>query len=90
MYAIMKSGPTSGISADSLPPRDWRCLDRLVRADLGPPCTRVKLGLKSKYYMNQKTSNGMRQVDDLPAAQTIAPVGIPAGDEDADCEACTL
>ena len=89
MYAIMQKWTDQGISADFY---------RRVIGDASIASSelisdylyRVKLGLKSKYYMNQKTSNGMRQVDDLPAAQTIAPVGIPAGDEDADCEACTL
>ncbi len=89
MYAIMQKWTDQGISADFY---------RRVIGDASIASSelisdylyRVKLGLKSKYYMNQKTSNGMRQVDDLPAARTIAPVGIPAGDEDADCEACTL
>ncbi|MBS0460241.1 MAG: hypothetical protein JSR22_09215, partial [Proteobacteria bacterium] len=49
---------------------------------------RVKLGLKSKYYMNQKTSAGMRQLElNIPKAR---PEELAAAEHDSDCEACTL
>ena len=53
---------------------------------------RVKLGLKSKYYMNQKTSAGMRQLElAIPKAtpEALAAASLVDADDDT-CEACTL
>ena len=87
LYAIVQKWTDQGISADFY---------RKVIGDASIESTeliadylyRVKLGLKSKYYMNQKTSNGMREVAHLANGATPA-VG-EAEDADSDCEACTL
>lgn len=81
MYAIVQKWTDQGISADFY---------RRVIGDASISSSeliedylyRVKLGLKSKYYMNQKTSNGMRAVADTVSAA--------ADTQDSDCEACTL
>lgn len=86
LYAIMQKWTDQGISADFY---------RRVIGDASISSSeliedylyRVKLGLKSKYYMNQKTSNGMKQVDDLVQAPIAAGNDAEA---DSDCEACTL
>lgn len=80
MYAIVQKWTDQGISAD------------FYRRVIGDDCIestemienylyRVKLGLKSKYYMNQKTSNGMPAL----AAEAGA-----VAEKSTDCEACTL
>lgn len=89
LYAIMQKWTDQGISADFY---------RRVIGDASISSSeliedylyRVKLGLKSKYYMNQKTSNGMKAVVDV--AETASPVTATATAEiaDSDCEACTL
>jgi ribonucleoside-diphosphate reductase alpha chain len=87
LYAIVQKWTDQGISADFY---------RRVIGDASISSSeliedylyRVKLGLKSKYYMNQKTSNGMKMVAD--AALATAPTPEPAIAEDSDCEACTL
>lgn len=82
LYAIVQKWTDQGISAD------------FYRRVIGDACIdsteliesylyRVKLGLKSKYYMNQKTSNGMKDVVHIVAAAT-------ATDTAAECAACTL
>lgn len=90
MYAIVQKWTDQGISADFY---------RRVIGDASISSSeliedylyRVKLGLKSKYYMNQKTSNGMRQVTDLPeTAGAAASAADPQDSQDTDCEACTL
>lgn len=94
MYAIVQKWTDQGISADFY---------RRVIGDASISSSeliedylyRVKLGLKSKYYMNQKTSNGMQAVADVAQAHTAnpaAPLFSEAGAEDSDseCEACTL
>lgn len=88
LYAIVQKWTDQGISAD------------FYRRVIGDDCIestemignylyRIKLGLKSKYYMNQKTSNGMREVKDAGAAGHADAVAA-AAEETADCEACTL
>ncbi len=87
MYAIVQKWTDQGISADFY---------RRVIGDASISSSeliedylyRVKLGLKSKYYMNQKTSNGMRAVADTVSAAESAPAA--ADTQDSDCEACTL
>ncbi|EIM02050.1 hypothetical protein RHOFW104T7_15005 [Rhodanobacter thiooxydans] len=82
MYAIVQKWTDQGISAD------------FYRRVIGDDCIessemienylyRVKLGLKSKYYMNQKTSNGMQEVAATTATSAV-------DEKDSDCEACTL
>lgn len=87
MYAIVQKWTDQGISADFY---------RRVIGDASISSSeliedylyRVKLGLKSKYYMNQKTSNGMRRVEDTPAS---AAGSISTNNEpETDCEACKL
>ncbi|MBV2234458.1 MAG: hypothetical protein KUL75_02825, partial [Sterolibacterium sp.] len=53
---------------------------------------RVKLGLKSKYYMNQKTSNGVTTVADVRPAEAadLAHESDSESEADLDCAACTL
>ncbi len=83
LYAIVQKWTDQGISAD------------FYRRVIGDACIesteliesylyRVKLGLKSKYYMNQKTSNGMKEVAHIAAAE------LDTAEQDAECEACTL
>jgi len=90
LYAIVQKWTDQGISADFY---------RRVIGDASIATTeliedylyRVKLGLKSKYYMNQKTSNGMKAVADLAAvAMPAAEAAVSADTTDSDCEACTL
>ncbi|WP_042423973.1 hypothetical protein [Comamonas granuli] len=90
LYAIVQKWTDQGISADFY---------RRVIGDASIATTeliedylyRVKLGLKSKYYMNQKTSNGMKAVADLAAvAMPAAKAAVSADTTDSDCEACTL
>ena len=87
LYAIVQKWTDQGISADFY---------RKVIGDASIESTelienylyRVKLGLKSKYYMNQKTSDGMRQMElDMPGARPKALTDIERA---SDCEACTL
>ncbi|HQE08247.1 hypothetical protein, partial [Thermomonas sp.] len=87
LYAIVQKWTDQGISADFY---------RKVLGDASIESTelisdylyRVKLGLKSKYYMNQKTSAGMRQLElNIPKAR---PEELAAAEHDSDCEACTL
>ena len=88
LYAIVQKWTDQGISADFY---------RRVIGDASIASSeliedylyRVKLGLKSKYYMNQKTSNGMRAVADMAPAAAEAPRS-QAATQDSDCEACTL
>jgi ribonucleoside-diphosphate reductase alpha chain len=87
LYAIVQKWTDQGISADFY---------RKVIGDASIESTeliadylyRVKLGLKSKYYMNQKTSNGMREVAHLATAEP-QPADDMA-DADSECDACTL
>ena len=93
MYAIVQKWTDQGISADFY---------RRVIGDASIASSeliedylyRVKLGLKSKYYMNQKTSNGMQAVADLAQAAERQPEAAAAAladdAEDSDCQACTL
>lgn len=92
IYAIVQKWTDQGISADYY---------RRVIGDASIASSeliedylyRVKLGLKSKYYMNQKTSNGMQAVDDPAPAAVSGPGAAPATaaeDSDSECEACTL
>ena len=92
MYAIVQKWTDQGISADFY---------RRVIGDASIASSeliedylyRVKLGLKSKYYMNQKTSNGMQAVADVAqahAAPPAAPLSSATDAEDSACEACTL
>ncbi|MEO8838405.1 MAG: hypothetical protein ABI351_06810, partial [Herbaspirillum sp.] len=103
LYAIIQKWTDQGISAD------------FYRKVIGDACIestemiqnylyRVKMGLKSKYYMNQKTSAGLREVADLviskaqavsetdgvakPAMVKDLPVCDRSGD--VDCEVCSL
>jgi len=82
VYAIIQKWTDQGISADFY---------RKVIGDASIETTemiqnylyRVKMGLKSKYYMNQKTSSGMKKVADFTAAQGFvklptAGAGLPA------------
>ncbi len=90
LYAIVQKWTDQGISAD------------FYRRVIGDACIestelienylyRVKLGLKSKYYMNQKTSNGMRKITATAVAGQDAAIDQDdAGKQEADCEACTL
>ena len=87
LYAIVQKWTDQGISADFY---------RKVLGDASIESTelisdylyRVKLGLKSKYYMNQKTSAGMRQLElNIPKAR---PEELAAAEHGSDCEACTL
>ena len=86
LYAIVQKWTDQGISAD------------FYRRVIGDDCIesaeliesylyRVRLGLKSKYYMNQKTSNGMQ---DLAHVAAVEPGNITSAEQDTDCEACTL
>lgn len=92
MYAIVQKWTDQGISADFY---------RRVIGDASIASSeliedylyRVKLGLKSKYYMNQKTSNGMQAVADVAqahAAPPAAPLSSATDAENSACEACTL
>lgn len=86
LYAIVQKWTDQGISCDFY---------RRVVGDATITSTemienylyRIRLGLKTKYYMNQKTSNGLQPVA-ARAVAAAAPVGADA--EDTDCEACTL
>ena len=86
MYAIVQKWTDQGISADFY---------RKLIGDAAIESTelienylyRVRLGLKSKYYMNQKTSNGMK---DLDQARASAEVDAEQAEQDGNCEACTL
>ena len=86
LYAIVQKWTDQGISADFY---------RKVIGDASIESTelienylyRVRLGLKSKYYMNQKTSNGMK---DVAARIAAAPASASSQAQDSDCEACTL
>ncbi|HMN21304.1 MAG TPA: ribonucleoside-diphosphate reductase subunit alpha [Ottowia sp.] len=88
-YAIVQKWTDQGISADFY---------RRVIGDASISSSeliedylyRVKLGLKSKYYMNQKTSNGMRAVADGVSVAEPAPAAATVDAQDSDCEACTL
>lgn len=96
-YAIIQKWTDQGISAD------------YYRKVIGDACIestemiqnylyRVKMGLKSKYYMNQKTSAGMAST--LPGkTSNVTAISAQAGkqdiffnddSDDANCEACTL
>ena len=85
-YAIVQKWTDQGISADFY---------RKVIGDTFIESTemiqnylyRIKMGLKSKYYMNQKTSNGMK---DLDQARASAEVDAEQAEQDGNCEACTL
>lgn len=68
LYAIIQKWTDQGVSAD------------FYRKVIGDACIestdmiqnylyRVKMGLKSKYYMNQKTSAGLKEVADFVVAQ---------------------
>ncbi len=93
LYAIVQKWTDQAISADFY---------RRVIGDASIGSTeliedylyRVKLGLKSKYYMNQKTSSGMQPVRVPGAAQDEADAPRPALCEgtggESDCEVCTL
>lgn len=83
MYAIVQKWTDQGISADfyrRVIGDDSIESTELIRDYL----YRIRLGLKTKYYMNQKTSNGMQNIDQ--------PVEIASfdSDDDAECESCTL
>lgn len=83
MYALVQKWTDQGISADFY--RKVIGDDHIESTELiANYLQRVKLGLKTKYYMNQKTSNGMKQVAEMPnfAAMAVA--------KDAECESCTL
>lgn len=83
MYALVQKWTDQGISADFY--RKVIGDDHIESIELiANYLQRVKLGLKTKYYMNQKTSNGMKQVAEMPnfAAMAVA--------KDAECESCTL
>lgn len=77
MYAIFQKWTDQGISADFY---------RVVIGDQGFSSTdlikdylyRVKMGLKSKYYMNQKTSAGMKEASEILV------------EDEADCSSCKL
>ena len=87
LYAIVQKWTDQGISAD------------FYRRVIGDACIestemienylyRVKLGLKTKYYMNQKTSDGMRQLElAIPKRQTVE---VAAAEAETECEACML
>ncbi|HEX7341215.1 MAG TPA: hypothetical protein VF269_02960, partial [Rhodanobacteraceae bacterium] len=84
LYAIVQKWTDQGISADFF---------RRVIGDASITSTemienylyRVKLGLKSKYYMNQKTSDGMQ-----PLTQAAPAEADDNAQADSDCEACML
>ncbi|WP_374248429.1 ribonucleoside-diphosphate reductase subunit alpha [Thermomonas sp.] len=89
LYAIVQKWTDQGISADFYRKviGDATIASSELIADY---LYRVKLGLKSKYYMNQKTSAGMRQLE--LAIPKATPEALSA-DADADaetCDACTL
>jgi ribonucleoside-diphosphate reductase alpha chain len=88
LYAIVQKWTDQGISAD------------FYRRVIGDACIestemienylyRVKLGLKTKYYMNQKTSDGMRQLELAIPKQKLESLSVEA-EVSSDCEACTL
>lgn len=83
MYAIVQKWTDQGISADFY--RKVIGDDSIESTELIKDYLyRIRLGLKTKYYMNQKTSEGMKTIDE--------PVDIASYDDydDADCESCTL
>lgn len=85
LYAIVQKWTDQGISADF-----YR---RVIGAAsisstemIEDYLYRVKLGLKSKYYMNQKTSNGMREIPEVMALVcSAATAGLAT-----ECTSCTL
>lgn len=83
-YAIVQKWTDQGISADFY--RQLIGDAHIESAELIQDYLyRVRMGLKTKYYMNQKTSRGMQLVDDAPAATSFGGM-----DDDENCEACTL
>ena len=83
MYAIVQKWTDQAISADfyrRVIGDDSIESTELIRDYL----YRIRLGLKTKYYMNQKTSNGMQNID-----QPVEIVSFDS-DDDANCESCTL
>ncbi|MBV2208584.1 MAG: ribonucleoside-diphosphate reductase subunit alpha [Thermomonas sp.] len=84
MYAIVQKWTDQGISADfyrRVVGDAWIGSSEMIENYL----QRVRLGLKSKYYMNQKTSDGMQTA----RKATPAPINAPH-DADAECEGCSL
>lgn len=83
MYALVQKWTDQGISADfyrKVIGDDFIASSELIQNYL----QRVKLGLKTKYYMNQKTSNGMKKVEDFVVTDTSS------DKNEANCESCTL
>lgn len=83
MYAIVQKWTDQGISADfyrRVVGDAWISSTEMIEHYLH----RVRLGLKSKYYMNQKTSDGLQ-----PVAKA-SPVSTAVADADAECEGCSL
>ena len=84
VYAIVQKWTDQGISADFY---------RKLIGDASIASTelienyldRVRFGLKSKYYMNQKTSNGLKEIAEV--ASTSAD---DSAEADSTCESCTL
>lgn len=84
MYAIVQKWTDQAISADFY---------REVIGDTFIESTemirdylyRVRMGLKTKYYMNQRTSRGMQ-----PVGGSQADMGFYEDDDDANCDGCTL
>lgn len=82
MYAIMQKFTDQGISADFYRKviRDTTISSsELIRDHL----YRVRMGLKTKYYMNQKTSEGS-------AIRDYSGVDFLNDEDDAECSSCTL
>lgn len=83
MYAIVQKWTDQGISGDFY--RKVIGDDSIESTELIKDYLyRIRLGLKTKYYMNQKTSEGMKTIDE--------PVEIVSFDDDDDthCDSCTL
>lgn len=84
MYAIVQKWTDQGISADfyrRVVGDAWIGSAEMIEHYL----QRVRLGLKSKYYMNQKTSDGLQaKRNAAPASQSVAL------EADAECEGCSL
>lgn len=93
VYAIIQKWTDQGISADfykKLIGSDSVTSTEMIKDYL----YRVKMGLKTKYYMNQKTSQGIANIqDDVSVVQHANTEHVDTSDDDGDdtyCESCTL
>ncbi len=86
LYAIVQKFTDQGISADFY--RKIVGSDTIQSSEmLADYFYRVKMGLKTKYYLNSFTSNQGKTSDDNAE---LADQSFNSDDDDAECESCTL